>query len=77
MRYQATGSVEITEQTRQAVRTWVDLANLQPDNALFPSRIHAVKRVLGHRLALPGSRGRRRDWRLRRARSRRDSARRA
>ncbi len=31
---------EITEQTRKAVRAWIDLAKLQPDSALFPSRIH-------------------------------------
>lgn len=31
---------EITEQTRKAVRAWIDFAKLQPDNALFPSRIH-------------------------------------
>ena len=30
---------EITEQTRKAIRSWVDLAKLQPDSALFPSRI--------------------------------------
>ncbi len=31
---------EITEQTRKAVRAWIDFAKLQPDSALLPSRIH-------------------------------------
>jgi site-specific recombinase XerC len=30
---------EITEKTRKSIRSWVDFAGLQPDSALFPSRI--------------------------------------
>ena len=31
---------EITEQTREAVAKWIQLAKLKSDNFLFPSRIH-------------------------------------
>ena len=32
---------EITDQTRQAISTWICSANLAAENFLFPSRIHA------------------------------------
>ncbi len=42
---------EITEQTRKSVRAWVELAKLQPDNALFPSRIHDSPRLSARQYA--------------------------
>lgn len=32
---------EITEPTRMAISAWVDHAKIEPDDALFPSRLHA------------------------------------
>ncbi len=32
---------EITEQTRKALRTWIDKAQLAQDDFLFPSRVHS------------------------------------
>ena len=36
---------EITEQTRDAITTWIAKAQLKPEQCLFPSRVHASPHI--------------------------------
>jgi integrase len=41
----ATGTIEVTEQTRNAVAEWIRQAKLKSEDFLFPSRIHGSPHI--------------------------------